>query len=221
MEKENITLSERILTRTSEIISAVFLPFYIPLAAFIAMFLFTYLRVMPQEYKLIVLGIVFCFTIMMPVITIYLFLKLSGSTPGALRERSKRFMPYLLSIISFIFCSMMMYRLNIPWYMNGIILSAVLIMIVFLLVNIKWNMSIHAGGMGGAIGGIISFGGLFGYNPVWLLCVFILLAGIVGSSRIILGRHTLNEIMSGFTVGLICTLAVLHPSSNLFYRFLF
>ncbi len=221
MEQENITLSERILNKASEFISAVFLPFFIPLAAFIAMFFFTYLRVMPYEYKLIVLGIVFCFTIMMPVITIYLFLKLSGSAHGALRERSKRFMPYLLSIVSFIFCSMMMYRLNIPWYMNGIILSSVLIMIVFMLVNIQWNMSIHAGGMGAIIGGIISFGGLFGYNPVWLLCIFIVLAGLVGSSRMILGRHTLNEVMAGFTVGLICTIAVLHPSSNLFYRLLF
>ena len=77
MEQENITLSERILNKASEVISAVFLPFFIPLAEFIAMFFFTYLLFIPYDYKLIVVGCVFCFTIMIPVITIYLFLKLS------------------------------------------------------------------------------------------------------------------------------------------------
>lgn len=219
MEDENTkSLTERILEGLSRFISAIFIPFFIPLVAFIALFLFTYLRVMPYQYKLIVLGIVCCFTIMLPVVTIYLYLRISGIAPTVLSERSKRYMPYILTITSFIFCSLMMYRLNIPWYMNGIILAAIFIMIVFLVANLKWKISSHMGGMGAIIGGIVSFSGLFGYNPVWLLCLFILLAGLVGSARMILGRHTLNEVMAGFTIGLICSILVLHPGSNLFLR---
>ena len=72
------------------------------------------------------------------------------------------------------------------------------------------------------IGGLISFSALFGYNPVGWLCLFILIAGILGSARIVLGHHTLGEVLSGFAVGLICALLVLHPVSNILFRvFLF
>ena len=54
------------------------------------------------------------------------------------------------------------------------------------------------------------------------LCLFILIAGILGSARIVLGHHTLGEVLSGFAVGLICALLVLHPVSNILFRvFLF
>jgi len=69
---------------------------------------------------------------------------------------------------------------------------------------------------------MISFSALFGYNPVGWLCLFILIAGILGSARIVLGHHTLGEVLSGFAVGLICALLVLHPVSNILFRvFLF
>ena len=39
---------------------------------------------------------------------------------------------------------------------------------------------------------------------------------------IVLGHHTLGEVLSGFAVGLICALLVLHPVSNILFRvFLF
>ena len=77
-------------------------------------------------------------------------------------------------------------------------------------------------GMGGVIGGLVSFSALFGYNPVAWLCVFILIAGVLGSARILLGHHTLGEVLGGFTVGLLVSVLVLHPMSNLLYRiFLF
>ncbi|MDL2213174.1 hypothetical protein LJC21_03640 [Bacteroides sp. OttesenSCG-928-E20] len=220
MENEKLPITERILTEASKWVSAIFQPLFIPLMAFMALFLFTYLQIMPQPYKLFVLGIVCCFTILLPITTAYLYVRINGAVASSAERPGRRVMPYLLGILSFIFCAIIMYRLRIPWYMNGIILASILIMIVFLLANIKWRVSIHAGGAGAVIGGIISFAALFGYNPVWLLCVFILIAGMVGSARIILGKHTLNEVLSGFTIGLVCAVMVLHPTSNTLFRHL-
>ena len=123
---------------------------------------------------------------------------------------------------SYVFCLLMMRRLNIPWYMTGIILASLVVSIICIAVNLKWKLSEHMAGMGGVIGGLISFSALFGYNPVGWLCLFILIAGILGSARIVLGHHTLGEVLSGFAVGLICALLVLHPVSNILFRvFLF
>ena len=221
MEEQHI-VADRTLIRTARVISAIFTPFSIPFLAFLILCLFSYLRIMPIQYKLIVLGVVYCFTILMPTLTIFLFRKINGFSPEDLGERKRRFMPFLLTITSYVFCLVMMHRLNIPWYMTGIILAALIMMVICIVVNLKWKLSEHMAGVGAIVGGLVSFSALFGYNPVWWLCLFILIAGVLGTARIILQHHTLGEVLVGFAVGLICSLLVLHPLSNILFRiFLF
>lgn len=221
MVEEHI-IADKSLIRTAKVISAVFTPFSIPFLAFLILFIFSYLRIMPLQYKLIVLGVVYCFTILMPTLTIFIFRKINGFGSGELTERKKRYVPFILTITSYVFCLLMMHRLNIPWYMTGIILSALVMMIICVVVNLKWKLSEHMAGAGAVIGGLVAFSALFGYNPVWWLCLFILVAGVLGTARIILQHHTLGEVMGGFAVGLVCSLLVLHPLSNMLFRiFLF
>ena len=220
-EKEHI-IADKTMLRVARITSIVFTPFSIPFLALLVLFLFSYLRIMPILYKGIVLGIVYCFTILTPTITIFLFRKINGFARQELSERKKRYVPILLTIISYVFCLLMMRKLNIPWYMTGIIFVSLVISIICILVNLKWKLSEHMAGMGGIIGGLVSFSALFSYNPVVWLCLFILIAGILGSARIVLGHHTLGEVLSGFVVGLVCSFLILHPAYNLIFRvFLF
>ncbi len=215
-------IADRTMIRTARIISGIFTPFSIPFLAFLALFLFSYLRIMPLQYKLIVLAIVYSFTILLPTITIFLFRKINGFDIQEMSQRKRRYIPFLLTILSYVFCLMMMHRLNIPWYMTGIILAALLVQIICVVVNLKWKLSEHMAGMGSIVSGMISFSALFGYNPVWWLCGVILIAGVLGTARIILGHHSLGEVLFGFAVGFICTLMVLHPMANSLFRvFLF
>lgn len=69
-EKDEHILTDRTLIKISRIISAIFSPFSIPFLAFLILFLFSYLRIMPIQYKLIVLGVVYSFTILLPTLTI-------------------------------------------------------------------------------------------------------------------------------------------------------
>ena len=111
---------------SSRIISGIFTPFMIPFVAFFLLFFFTYLRIMPIQYKLIVLGIVYCFTILMPMLAIYLFQKINGWGIHELGHREKRFVPYALTIISYVTCIITMYKIQLPRYMSGIILAALI-----------------------------------------------------------------------------------------------
>lgn len=212
-------IEDKSLIKIARLVSALFTPFSIPFLAFLALFLFSYLSIMPIQYKLIVLGIVYCFTIMMPVLTIFIFRKINGFSAQELSERKKRYTPFFLTIISYVFCLVMMNRLNIPWYMSGIILAALIMMVICVIVNLKWKLSEHMAGAGAVIGGLVAFSALFGYNPVWWLCGFIMVAGVLGTARIILRHHTLGEVLGGFAVGLVCALMVLHPIANSFYFF--
>ncbi|MEG1684715.1 MAG: hypothetical protein RR319_02045 [Bacteroides sp.] len=195
------------LIKAARIISGIFNPFLIPFGGFLILFLFSYLSIMPLEYKLIVLGVVYCFTILTPMLTIFLFQKLNGWGLKDLSDRKKRFVPYTLTIMAYVFCLMMMYKLNLPRYMSGIIVATLIAMIVCIIVNLKWKVSEHMTGMGGVVGGLISFSLIFGYNPVGWLCLSILVAGALGTSRIVVKQHSLGQVLIGFVIGLVCSIA--------------
>ena len=188
----------------ARIISAVFTPFMVPFVAFLLLFFFTYLRVLPLQYKLTVLIMVYCFTILLPMLGIYLLQKINGWTLQELGNRKKRFIPYLITIMSYTGCFLTMYRIHLPRYMSGIIIATLLCMIICTSINLKWKISTHMASCGMIIGGLLSYSFIFQFNPIWWLCGFILLAGMLGSARIIVRQHTLNEVGGGFLVGLFC-----------------
>lgn len=192
--------------KVAKIISAIFNPFVVPFLAFLVLFFCSYLSMLPLTYRLIVLGIVYAFTILLPMIAIFFFRKINGWGFGAFRDRKKRFVPYLLTIICYVSCLVMMIRIGLPRYMTGIIIATLMAMVICIVVNIKWKISEHMTAIGGVIGGLIAFSFLFNYNPTVWLSLFILLAGVLGSARIILRHHTLPEVLTGFAVGAVCAI---------------
>ena len=197
------------LFMAARIISAIFTPFMVPFVAFLLLFFFTYLRILPLQYKLTVrreytVFSVYCFTILLPMLGIYLLQKINGWTLRELGKREKRFLPYLITIMSYTGCFLTMYRIHLPRYMSGIIIATLLCMVICTSINLKWKISTHMASCGMIIGGLLSYSFIFQFNPIWWLCGFILLAGMLGSARIIVRQHTLNEVGGGFLVGLFC-----------------
>lgn len=47
----------------ARVMSAIFTPFYLPIVGLVALFVFSYLGLLPWAYKLLVLGMVYLFTI--------------------------------------------------------------------------------------------------------------------------------------------------------------
>ena len=46
--------------------------------------------------------------------------------------------------------------------------------------------------------------GLAAFNIYWLICAIIILAGMLGTSRIYMNRHTFWQVVAGFANGYIC-----------------
>ena len=209
---------EKGLMQVSRVVSAVFTPFSIPFLAYLVLFFLPSLRMMPLSYKVIVRAVAFCFTIFLPTLTIFLSRKMNGFNRRDLLDRRRRYVPFLLTITSYAFGLAMMYRMRLPWYMINILWAALVIMVICVVLNLKWKLSEHMAGAGAVIGGVVVFSSLFNYNPVWWLCFFILVSGVLGSARIILRHHTPGEVLAGFATGLVCSVLVLDPFYSVMIR---
>ncbi len=211
MEEKDITLhspeeraEQGFLVKSANLLSTLLTPFAIPSLSFLILFYGTYLRILPHAYRFSVLGMIFCFTWLAPLLAICLLQKINGEGLKGLLERKKRFLPYLVCILSHLACLIIMYRMHMPRYMSGVIESTLLCMVLCVFINLKWKISTHSAGIGIGIGNIWAYSLLFHFNPIIYFCPTILLAGMIGTARIIVGQHTLSEVFAGFVVGMFC-----------------
>ena len=56
----------------------------------------------------------------------------------------------------------------------------------------------------GVAGALFAFAEYLDFNPVWWLCLIFVIAGMVGTSRMILRQHSLGQVVGGFWVGFLC-----------------
>ena len=197
-------MEEKYLRISARVLSAIFTPFYVPTVGFLALFLFTYLRMLPLYYRIVVLGIVYAFTVLLPMLGIYIYQKINGWSLRHLGHKEKRIVPYAMTILSYVCCLLLMYRLSIPRSLSGIIVAALMAMIICAVINVWWKISAHMTAIGEFVGGLVSFSFVFYYNPLGWFCFAILLSGALGTSRIILRQHSLSQVLVGFLVGFVC-----------------
>ena len=170
-------MEEKYLRISARVLSAIFTPFYVPTVGFLALFLFTYLRMLPLSYQIVVLGIVYAFTVLLPMLGIYIYQKINGWSLRHLGHKEKRIVPYAMTILSYVCCLLLMYRLSIPRSLSGIIVAALMAMIICAVINVWWKISAHMTAIGEFVGGLVSFSFVFYYNPLGWFCFAILLSG--------------------------------------------
>ncbi len=190
----------------ARIISVIFTPFYLPLVGLLTLFLFSYLSLYPWEFKLKVISLVFLFTVLLPTFLIRLYRRYQGWTLIELGQKERRMVPYIISILCYFACVFLMERQHIPHFMASIVIAALVVQIVCALINMLWKISTHTAAIGGFAGALFVFADAFGFNPVWWFCLLFIMAGLLGSSRMILRQHTLSQVVGGFFVGLVCTI---------------
>ena len=184
----------------------VFTPFYLPILGLTALFFLSYLNQYLLSYKFFVLAIVYFFTILLPTLLIHLYRHYHGWSLIELGTREGRVVPYVISILCYFSCLYLMEQMHIPYFMRSIVACALIIQIVCTLINVWWKISTHTAAIGGVAGALFVFSEVFRFNPMWWFCLVLLLAGILGTSRMSLRQHTLAQVVAGFIVGLVCAI---------------
>ncbi len=194
------------LVLTSQVVSLLFSPFYLPVIAFAALFMFSYLNMLPLVTKLVLLLIVYFFTVALPHLFIFLYRRFNGWTRHQLGRRERRYVPYAVSIVSYAALFQLLRSLHMPRFTLGIIAGALAIQIICAMLNSRIKVSTHAAASGGVVGAVMAFAVIFAFDPTGWLCLTVLLSGMVCTARYILRQHTLRELGWGVAVGLVCGL---------------
>ncbi len=202
-------MKEKKIILAAQIMSMIFTPFYLPLVGLVALFMFSYMALLPMSYKLHTLLAVYIFTILIPTLLIHLYRRYQGWSSTELAKKERRIVPYIISIVSYFGCFFLMEYHNTPRVISIILVAALVIQMVCALINVWWKVSTHTAAIGGVMGALLAYSIGFSFNPMWWICVVLILAGMVGSARIILRQHTLSQVVAGFFIGLFCAFIVI------------
>ena len=202
-------MKEKNIIFTARLMSMIFTPFYLPIVGLIALFIFSYMSLLPMMYKLVMLAMVYLLTVVAPSLLIHLYRLCQGWTSHELGRKERRLVPYIISIVCYFACFFWMESRNTPRVISIIVVVALTIQMVCALINIWWKISTHTAAIGGVAGGLVSYSIAFSFNPLWWLCFVLILAGAVGTARMILRQHSLSQVVTGFLVGAACAILVI------------
>ncbi len=189
-----------LLERIAKIISAMFSPLLAPTyGVLIALNLTTIAPYSVPTVRIWVTLAILAITCMIPVSTIALLYKLGKISDPGVNQQKDRLIPYLITVISYMIGAVYLVKVNSPQWIPMFMVGGGIAAIASALINLKWKISAHGAGMGGLVALVFSIWtngyGLVDFLPV--ATIVILLAGIVGTSRLILNCHTLGQVLAG------------------------
>lgn len=201
----------------SNIVSCLFHPLLMVTYGVLLALGFTYLAIYPIGIKLFLLGGVFVSTALIPGLFILFLVKSGAASDLELTKRRERVAPYLIIITSIMVCIFYMYKMMLPIWFLLLLVGACVALLISMCINFFWKISAHCLGIGGLLGGILGVSQIHAINPYWSFIFAFGIAGLVGTARIFLKRHTPMQVYAGFCLGFMCTFA----SSLVSYIYLF
>ncbi len=200
------------MNTAAKVISYVFHPLLMPIFGLLIIFnTESYINyAVPTELKQAVLILVGISTFIIPLLISMLLLNRKIIKSLEMETQRERVIPYAFTIVFYIFTLYLLKQAPIPPIIFNFIIGATLSIIVAFVVNIKWKISAHMIGVGGLTGALLCLSILLGIYITPYLIIALIIAGLVGSSRLILKAHTPSQIYIGFAVGIICQVVVLY-----------
>lgn len=198
--------AQRVADRLANVLSWVLVPLMMPLYATILIFHLSLLQFAPSGTKWAFCLIVFGITAVIPMTLILMMKRMGIIQDIGLNGRKERWLPYLVSILSLAGAGWFMLAKGGPLWSGMFFFGGALAGVVNLLVNFRWKISAHAAAAAGMVALLVCIsreGIPHPHIDLWI-CGAILLAGLLGSARVWLGRHTVLQVFAGSAVGFLC-----------------
>lgn len=199
-----------------DIVSWVFHPVFMPLITALVLYAITKSQFLGFETRLLyhLLGATFLNTIFFPLFATFMMYKLGFISGIKMPTMRDRVMPLLASMIFYFWIYQVfknfgahenitdqaLYIFKVFFFGNFFALIGVF------LINIFTKISMHTAAAGGALGIMIVLALIGNVNILLILLAAVLVAGAVGTARLLLHEHTPLQIWLGYLVGIVSML---------------
>lgn len=194
--------------RRHKLISTVLHPIVMPTVGVLLYFILKTTNFNTTQYALF-LAIVFIATYVIPILLL-LFLKLIGKINSfEVHSIEERKIPLFVMVCIFLVLGKFFQQFNsireLSYLFYGTLISMIVVYFIFLT---KVKTSLHLLSMGSAFGYFIILHWIINISILPILVIFMLLSGLLASSRLHLKAHTPKEVYLGFIIGLMGQLLV-------------
>lgn len=197
------TRREQLADNFSTAVSWLMSPLLMPVYGIVMVFMLTVYSYVPMGIKLGFTLIVAGVTIILPMLTVLLLKHLGMVSEIGLNNQKERTIPYLITILCMggtaVFLAMKGFPLWVVMFYAGGALAG----LIEAIINNWWKISAHGAGVAGLVAMLVRMSHTPMVNPdvlTWLI-VAVACAGLTGSARLWLGRHTLEQVLAGYAVG--------------------
>jgi hypothetical protein len=192
----------KIQVRIAKFVSVVFNPLFLPLYGLLIIFtaptIFWYI---PLKVKKILFLVVATNNILVPVTLMPFFRYRNIISSWIIENRKDRRIPLIFLSLFYFLTSFIFFRLQIPLFIKGFMISITVITIVLTVINFWWKISLYSAGAGTLIAIVLVLSLKTLVPLTWFLIPAILVNGLILTSRLLLNVHNNSEVFLGFLVG--------------------
>lgn len=189
------------MKRISNILSYLFHPLLIPTWMVLLLVYSNPYLFAGQPVKILVLNVFFQ-TFAMPFIAIAMAVKLKLVGSIEMESNKQRIVPLIITIIFYMWFYQVAKAAHYPVVYNVFILGADISLCLAFFINVFRKLSLHMVGMSGALVAMMFWLLLSQTDISYIFLLMVVLTGAVATARMYLGAHTLQEIYSGFVIGM-------------------
>lgn len=193
----------------SLLISFIFHPVFMPTILTYGMYYFVRAQFAGIDSRMFNMHLIMIFmsTAFFPILSVLLMKALGFVDSIHLYKPRDRFIPLVACMLCYFGTYWFFKENNAPFLLRLLLLGSYLNIVALFLVNIFFKVSMHTTGAGGMLGMLIV---LMILSPVSLalpLFLGLLIAGMVGTARMLLRAHHASEIWFGYLLGIAVQLA--------------
>jgi hypothetical protein len=190
-------------TRIARILSYILHPLLIPTYATILLlnlsFFLSYSLSLEAKIWLLIMVSGFTFIIPVVIITSLYFFRVISSIE--LEEMKERTMPLLFSAISYYALLYMLRKSGLPAYFLYFIYGALLTLLVGLMINLVYKISLHTLAWGAAVASLVGLSLKMEIDIPLIIIFSVIIAGLAGYVRLKLNAHNPTQVYLGFATG--------------------
>lgn len=161
-----------------------------------------YFSLFAPSVKYNIIGIVFAITSIIPLAIMPVLLYFGVFKKISMQTRSERKIPIMITASSHYLAYLFFKDFQGISVVSVFLLSSTTIILISLIINYFWKISLHMIGLGGLCGLLVMMIYRLNADLFIYTIIFLFLSGVVASSRLYLKAHSSTQIYSGFVIGL-------------------